>query len=233
MSKNNLHLLKIMVMTLSKAEENYLKAIFKIAEKENKSVSTNAIARQLNTTAASVTDMLRKLSEKELITYEKYKGVSLSTSGNKMATNLIRRHRLWEVFLVNKLRFAWHQVHDIAEELEHIYSEELIARLDAFLDYPKFDPHGDPIPNAEGKFTIRNQTALAELFAGQNGIVLGVKDSKDDFLKYLTDMQIKLGSAIKIQKITPFDKSMQIIIDERTEAVISHQVAMNLLVRIQ
>lgn len=220
-------------MTLSKAEENYLKAIFKIAEKENKSVSTNAIARQLNTTAASVTDMLRKLSEKELITYEKYKGVSLSTSGNKMATNLIRRHRLWEVFLVNKLRFAWHQVHDIAEELEHIYSEELIARLDAFLDYPKFDPHGDPIPNAEGKFTIRNQTALAELFAGQNGIVLGVKDSKDDFLKYLTDMQIKLGSAIKIQKITPFDKSMQIIIDERTEAVISHQVAMNLLVRIQ
>ncbi|MBK9151884.1 MAG: metal-dependent transcriptional regulator [Saprospiraceae bacterium] len=220
-------------MTLSKAEENYLKAIFKIAEKENKSVSTNAIARHLNTTAASVTDMLRKLSEKELITYEKYKGVSLSTSGNKMATNLIRRHRLWEVFLVNKLRFAWHQVHDIAEELEHIYSEELIARLDAFLDYPKFDPHGDPIPNAEGKFTIRNQTALAELFAGQNGIVLGVKDSRDDFLKYLTDMHIKLGSAIKIQKITHFDKSMHITIDERTEAVISHQVAMNLLVRIQ
>lgn len=220
-------------MLLSIAEENYIKAIFKIAEKEKKSVSTNAIAKHLSTTAASVTDMLKKLSEKDLVHYEKYKGVSLSNQGNKIATHLVRKHRLWEVFLVSKLRFGWHQVHEIAEELEHIDSDELIARLDAFLDYPKFDPHGDPIPNADGKFTIRNQISLSELYIHQSGIVLGVKENQSDFLKYLTELHIKLGSVIRIIDITLFDKSMKIMIDEKFEASISHQVAQNLLVKRQ
>jgi DtxR family transcriptional regulator, Mn-dependent transcriptional regulator len=216
---------------LTSTEENYLKAIFKIAEREKKAVSTNAIAKQIGTTAASVTDMLKKLSEKELIHYEKYKGVSLTLTGNKSATHLIRKHRLWEVFLVNKLRFAWHQVHDIAEELEHIDSEELIARLDAFLDYPKFDPHGDPIPNADGRFTLRNQISLSDLPLGQAGIVLGVKESDAEFLKYLTKLNIKLGSEIVITSITEYDRSMKIIIDNKHEEVITQKVSQSIFMK--
>lgn len=219
------------MLMLSPTEENYLKAIFKIAEKEKKSVSTNAIAKHLVTSAASVTDMLKRLSEKELIHYEKYKGVSLTLTGNKVATNLIRKHRLWEVFLVNKLRFAWHQVHDIAEEMEHIDSDELISRLDAFLDYPRFDPHGDPIPNAEGKFTLRTQTSLSEMLATHKGILLGVKEHQTDFLKYLTKIHIKLGSEITILEIIDFDQSMKIHIDNKHEITISKQISQNLLMR--
>jgi len=218
-------------MMLSSTEENYLKAIFKIAEKEKKSVGTNSIARQMATTAASVTDMLKKLAEKDLINYEKYKGVTLTATGNKSATNLIRKHRLWEVFLVNKLRFSWHQVHDIAEELEHIVSEELISRLDAFLDYPKFDPHGDPIPNADGKFTLRNQMTLSDMSLFQSGIVVGVKDHQTEFLKHLTKINIKLGTEIKIMEITDFDLSMKIDIDGKSEAVISKTISQNILMR--
>lgn len=216
---------------LSVTEENYLKAIFKIAEKDKKSVSTNAIAQHLHTSAASVTDMIKKLADKELIHYEKYRGVNLTHKGNKSATNLIRKHRLWEVFLVNKLRFAWHQVHDIAEELEHIDSDELISRLDAYLDYPKFDPHGDPIPNAEGKFTLRNQISLSDLVPQQTGKILGVKESGAEFLKHLTKINIKLGSDVKVQHITPFDQSMEILIDGKHHSVISHQISQNLLVK--
>ncbi|MGB4959945.1 MAG: metal-dependent transcriptional regulator [Saprospiraceae bacterium] len=216
---------------LTRTEENYIKAIFKIAEKEKKSVSTNSIATHLNTTPASVSDMIRKLSEKNYILYEKYKGVHLTLTGNKTATHLIRKHRLWEVFLVSKLRFAWHQVHDIAEELEHIDSDQLISRLDAYLDYPKFDPHGDPIPNAEGKFTLRTQMSLAELLITQSAIVLGVKDHHAEFLKYLTKINIKLGSEIKIIDINMYDKSMSIQIDQKYDEVVSKEVSTNLLVK--
>lgn len=218
-------------MNLSPTEENYLKAIFKIAEKEKKAVGTNSIANQMDTAAASVTDMIKKLAEKDLINYEKYKGVSLTPAGNKAATNLIRKHRLWEVFLVNKLRFAWHQVHDIAEELEHIVSDELILRLDAFLDYPKFDPHGDPIPNAEGKFTLRTQMSLSDMTVFQSGVVLGVKEHQTVFLKHLTKLNIKLGSEIKILEITDFDLSMRINIDNKYEEVISKTISQNLLMK--
>ncbi len=216
---------------LTATEENYLKAIFKIAEKEKKTVSTNAISRQLNTTAASVTDMLKKLADKDLIHYEKYKGVTLTGAGNKTATNLVRKHRLWEVFLVNKLRFAWHQVHDIAEELEHIDSDELISRLDAFLDYPKFDPHGDPIPNAEGKFTLRTQMSLSDMSVLQGGIVLGVKEHQTEFLKHLTQINIKLGSEIKITAINEYDQSMHITIDNKHSEVISKMISQQLLMK--
>ena len=141
----------------SETEENYIKAIFKITEKNQGAATTNAIANHLSTSPASVTDMLKRLSTKDYFHYEKYKGVYLTSKGIDMATQLIRKHRLWEVFLVEKLKFSWDQVHDIAEQLEHIDSDELIVRLDDYLDNPKYDPHGDPIPNAEGKFTIRNQ----------------------------------------------------------------------------
>jgi DtxR family transcriptional regulator, Mn-dependent transcriptional regulator len=197
---------------LSFTEENYLKAIFKISEREKKSASTNSIAKHLETTAASVTDMLKRLAEKELINYEKYKGVTLTNEGIKIATSLIRRHRLWEVFLVEKLRFDWQHVHDIAEELEHIYSEELIARLDAFLDYPRFDPHGDPIPNAEGQ-------------------VIGVKEHSNAFLKYLNQIKVKPGIEIQIIERIEFDGSLKIKVDKKDVHSISDIVGQTLLVK--
>jgi DtxR family Mn-dependent transcriptional regulator len=155
----------------------------------------------------------------------------LTPTGNKAATHLIRKHRLWEVFLVNKLRFAWHQVHEIAEELEHIDSEELISRLDAFLDYPKFDPHGDPIPNADGRFTLRNQINLSDMSVTQTGIVLGVKESETEFLKHLTKINIKLGSEITILGKTDFDQSLRISIDTKYEEVISQKVSQSILMK--
>jgi len=213
------------------AEEDYLKAIFKIAEKEKKAVSTSSISKFMKTSPASVTDMMKKLADKELIHYQKYKGVTLSSLGSKIATQLTRKHRLWEVFLVNKLRFGWHQVHDIAEKLEHVDSEDLINRLDDFLDYPKFDPHGDPIPNAEGKFTIRTQWAVSELLIGHSGLLLGVKEHDSSFLTYLNDLNIKIGSQIKVLDKIKYDHSQRILIDNRTETVISKAVAQNLFVK--
>ena len=218
-------------MPLSTAEENYLKAIFKISERAQKSASTNAIAKHLKTSAASVTDMLKRLAEKKFINYEKYKGVTLTAEGSKLATQLIRKHRLWEVFLVKKLRFTWDQVHDIAEQLEHIQSKELIMRLDAFLDYPKFDPHGDPIPNADGKFTIRSQTPLSEMHKGQVGSLVGVKEHTSEFLQYLNSQNIKLGTIFSINETMPYDKSMRIELDHKREIMITQLVAQNLLIK--
>jgi len=218
-------------MSLSSVEENYLKAIFKISERAQKSASTNAIAKHLDTSAASVTDMLKRLSEKKFINYERYKGVTLTAEGSKLATQLIRKHRLWEVFLVKKLRFTWDQVHDIAEQLEHIQSNELIMRLDAYLDYPKFDPHGDPIPNADGKFTIRNQTPLSDMHKGQVGSLVGVREHQSDFLRYLNSQNIKLGTTISILETMPFDKSMRVELDNKREILITNMVAQNLLIK--
>jgi DtxR family Mn-dependent transcriptional regulator len=216
---------------LSPTEENYLKAIFKVNEREKSSVSTNALAKQLNTTAASVSDMLKKLAAKSMISYEKYYGVTLTQEGNRIATALIRRHRLWEVFLVDKLRFSWHQIHDIAEELEHINSDELILRLDAYLNYPKYDPHGDPIPNADGKFTLRSQTPLSELSINQSGILVGVKEHSTAFLQYLDEHRIKLGTKIKIVACYDFDRAMKIEIDEDNLATFSESVCNSLFIR--
>ena len=216
---------------ITHTEENYLKAIFKIAEREKNAASTNSIAAVLNTSAASVSDMLKRLSEKELIHYKKYKGVTLTPMGSKIATNLIRKHRLWEVFLVSKLKFSWDQVHDIAEQLEHIQSDELVNRLDNFLDRPKFDPHGDPIPNAEGKFTIRNQNPLSELTAGERAVVIGVKEHDTEFLQYLNSIKIKLGTTIEIMKIVNYDRSMHVKLDQGLIITLSDQVSSNLLVK--
>jgi len=159
---------------ISEAEENYLKAIFKISEKEDRPVSTSAIAAEMNTSAASVTDMIKKLSEKALVLHEKYRGVVLTDAGSGIAKKLIRKHRLWEVFLVNKLDFSWDEVHAIAEQLEHIHSDRLIERLDDFLGFPRFDPHGDPIPDAEGNMVLRKQVLLSELKEGNSCVIVGV-----------------------------------------------------------
>jgi DtxR family Mn-dependent transcriptional regulator len=218
-------------MVLTSTEEQYLKGIFQLSEKDKKSVSTNALALQLNTTPASVTDMLKKLEQKELIHYKKYFGVSLTQTGSKAAIAVLRRQRLWNTFLMTKLRFGWHQVMDISDELEHIHSNELTNRLDAFLDYPKFDPFGDPVPNAEARLTIRQQIPLLDMPIGQNCILLGVREHDPEFLKHLTNIHIKLGCIIHISRKSAFDHSMQIIIDNKYDEIISEKVAQLILVK--
>ena len=176
--------------------------------------------------------MLKRLSEKELIIYEKYRGVTLTKEGSQIATNLIRKHRLWEFFLVEKLEFSWGDVHEIAEELEHVQSDMLIERLDSYLGHPKYDPHGDPIPNAEGKFTIRAQRSIDGFEVGKKGLLLGVKEHNKEFLDYLNKLNISLGSQIEIMEKNSYDGSMMIRINENEIHLVSEKVCKNLLIKI-
>lgn len=218
------------ILTTS-AEENYLKAIFKVAEKEPGPVLTNALAAAMGTSAASATDMLKRLSDKQLVAYEKYRGVTLTEAGSQLATALIRKHRLWEVFLVDKLGFAWDEVHDFAEQLEHVQGEHLTERLDDFLGHPRFDPHGDPIPDAQGRWIRRPQARLATLAPGQRGVVTGVDDHSSAFLQYLDELGIGLGVEIKLIERTAYDQSTKVGIGAG-ESILSEKVCQNLFVRI-
>lgn len=217
---------------LSHSEENYLKAIYHLSLIEDSGVSTNAIAQKMNTKASSVTDMIKKLSEKELIDYQKYQGVTLTSDGKMRAKMVIRKHRLWEVFLVEKLDFSWDEVHNVAEELEHIKSEKLINKLDAFLGFPKEDPHGDPIPNANGEIFISEKFLLNEMEASQICICVGVKDTSSEFLQYLDRQNIALGKIIIVKSKESFDNSMVIEVNNN-EIMISNKIANNILVKRQ
>jgi DtxR family Mn-dependent transcriptional regulator len=213
-------------------EENYLKAIFKLEERGAEKISTTAIAEIVSTAPASVTDMLKKLAEKKLIRYEKYQGVSLTAIGKKVAVEIIRKHRLWEMFLVDKLEFRWDEVHDIAEQLEHIQSDLLIKRLDQFLGKPKFDPHGDPIPDEKGYFHSQKTIPLSEA-KESNVIVVGVIDHQSSFLQYLDKNGLSLGKKIKVKEIIEYDNSMNISINNsKTILHISFEVAKNILVSV-
>jgi len=216
-------------MTFS--EENYLKTIYHLTAISDGEVSTNAIAEKMETKASSVTDMLRKLAEKNLVNYKKYQGVSLTEKGNLSAKMIVRKHRLWEVFLVEKLDFSWDEVHDVAEQLEHIKSEQLINKLDDFLGNPTEDPHGDPIPDAKGRMVKMEKQLLSELAVNQTGICVGVKDSSSEFLKYLDKQEIALGSKIEILSKETFDSSNRIKVDSK-ELTISHKIATNLFVKL-
>lgn len=212
-------------------EENYLKAIYKIAEKiDNEGVSTNEIASAMSTKAASVTDMLKKLADKSLIDYKKYQGVRLTNKGEKVAVDIIRKHRLWELFLVDKLGFKWDEVHDMAEQLEHIQSDELIDRLDSYLDFPKYDPHGDPIPNKSGVFASKKMLELYDMPVGYKGNISGVSDHSPVFLKHLEKIGITLGVEIKVEDKNQFDNSFWISVANTDPIFISKEVAKNLLV---
>lgn len=212
-------------------EENYLKAIYKLVEQQGDAVTTNSIARQMNTKAASVTDMLKKLSEKKLIHYQKYKGVTLSERGEKVALSIIRKHRLWEMFLVEKLNFKWDEVHEVAEQLEHVNSDKLIEQLDKFLDFPKTDPHGDPIPDARGRLKSNHSAPLSSFQKDDYCMVSGVIDHQPDFLRYLDDSGISLGDEISIKEVDSFDRSLQIQINNQHKRFISKQIADNILVQ--
>ena len=215
-------------MTLS--EENYLKTIYHLTTLLQSEVSTNAIAEKMETKASSVTDMLKKLADKDLIHYKKYQGVSLTEKGQLSAKMIVRKHRLWEVFLVEKLDFSWDEVHDIAEQLEHIKSDKLINKLDDFLGNPTEDPHGDSIPDANGKIIKKEKLLLSDLKENQCGICIGVKDSSTEFLKYLDKQAIALGSKIEFLSKEAFDLSLRIKVDEK-EITISNKIANNLYVK--
>ncbi|HTH82924.1 MAG TPA: metal-dependent transcriptional regulator [Mucilaginibacter sp.] len=212
------------------AEENYLKAIYHLSLNDS-NVSTNQIAAALNTKAASVTDMLKKLSDKALINYAKYQGVTLTESGEKVAVHIIRKHRLWEYFLLEKLDFKWDEVHEMAEEMEHISSVELIDRLDKFMDYPRYDPHGDPIPDRDGNFKKHELKPIAVLQVNESGVISGVRDHSAPFLQYLEKQNLTIGKKIKVIEIIDYDHSM-ILQVEQNQTHISREVAKNLLIAI-
>ncbi|GAB4410871.1 MAG: metal-dependent transcriptional regulator [Microscillaceae bacterium] len=216
---------------LSLTEEDYLKAIYHLSEHApERGISTNEIARKIDLSAASVSDMLKKLAQKDLIHYVKYQGVTLTEMGRKQALYLVRKHRLWETFLVDKLHFSWDEVHEIAEQLEHIQSRTLIERLDAFLDYPSFDPHGDPIPNQKGEIVAQKRISLKNAPLSQPLQVIAVEESSPLFLKHLNKLSIQIGTALRVLERSEYDESLEIVLSEDKILMISKDVAENIYV---
>lgn len=214
-------------------EENYLKAIYKLSyEQKQSETSTNAIAEELDTRAASVTDMLKKLAEKQLVNYEKYKGVSLSDEGKSVALQVVRKHRLWEVFLHDKLDFGWEEVHEIAEQLEHIQSDRLINRLDDYLGNPKHDPHGDPIPDKSGALFIENYLPLNKVTSGQACILTGVSDHSTSFLKSVEKWGLGIGTCLTPGDKNEYDGTLEVELPNGEKIVIGQKSAAHILVKI-
>jgi DtxR family transcriptional regulator, Mn-dependent transcriptional regulator len=214
---------------LSFTEENYLKAIYHLSAGGTKTVLTNELAEAMSTKAASVTDMVKKLSVKDLVSYEKYYGVKVTTKGKASALSVIRKHRLWETFLVRKLGFAWDEVHEVAEQLEHIQSTHLIDKLDEFLGFPKTDPHGDPIPDGKGRVKIQPQIELSEIKAGYQGVIACVRDSDSNLLRYLDKIGARPGVRIKVMVKEDYDDSMEVMVDGK-KVFISKEVSKQILV---
>ena len=215
---------------MTRSEENYLKTIYHLGNFGEQFVNTNAIAEQIETKASSVTDMIKKLSDKRLVDYKKYQGSKLTNIGKKTALSVIRKHRLWEVFLVEKLNFSWDEVHEVAEQLEHIESDKLTNQLDAFLGFPTHDPHGDPIPDRDGKFSKMNKILLSKAEPDKVVECVGVKDSSVEFLQYLDKNGITLGTRICVVSQEPFDKSMTVKINNK-QLTISKIVTENIYVK--
>ena len=216
-------------MKFSVSEENYIKNIYHL-QQQSELVNTNSLANELHTKPASVTDMLKKLQIKNLLDYEKYKGFRLSTKGNKVAINIVRRHRLWEYFLVAKLGFEWDKVHAIAEELEHVSNQELIQKLDSFLNYPQTDPHGDPIPDGNGKMPVIRQLSIADVAEKKNVLVSSVGNQSPAMLELLNHYHINIGTELKIIQRFSFDGSVEIKVGKYATCIISNPVAKNIFV---
>jgi DtxR family Mn-dependent transcriptional regulator len=217
------------IMSQSFTEENYLKAIYKLSRRSDKGVSTNALAERMETKASSVTDMLKKLAAKKLVNYEKYQGVTLTKKGQQIAVDIIRKHRLWEVFLLEHLGFGGEEVHQVAEELEHINSETLIDRLDKFLGYPKYDPHGGPIPDSKGVFPEPKRVKLDELEVGRKTKVMGITEHSDAFLAHLKKLGMELGTEFYLRERFDFDRSVEVELNGKT-VQLSYDVAKNIFV---
>ena len=215
-----------MALNYTTSEENYLKAIFHL-QGEDGTVTTNELAERLQTRPASVTDMMKKLHAKKLLHYKPYYGFSLSPEGKKIAVHVIRRHRLWEFFLAEKLKFEWNEVHELAEELEHVSSRQLIDRLDEFLGFPPFDPHGDPIPDSKGKIRNINKIALIDLPLHRQAEVCQVTNQSDEMLELLNHKNISIGTRLEVKKHFEFDHTIEIKI-KGTTSTISEQLAKNI-----
>ncbi|MCB9223481.1 MAG: metal-dependent transcriptional regulator [Crocinitomicaceae bacterium] len=217
---------------LSHSEENYLKEIFHLSGELHEKVSTNALAERLNAKASSITDMLKKLGEKKLVSYQKYKGCSLTQKGEQIAIYIIRKHRLWETFLVNKLNFGWDEVHDVAEQLEHIRSVKLINSIDELLNFPKYDPHGDPIPDKDGNINyMESKISLSETAVKSKVEVVSVDEDSMALLKYLDEIKISIGTILTIHNRISFDESMEVQIAGGNKMNISKKVADSIGVR--
>ena len=216
---------------MTSSEENYLKVIYHLSVVSPKGVNTNAIAGMLETKASSVTDMLKKLSEKDLVKYKKYQGASLTEKGTLTAKMIVRKHRLWEVFLVEKLGFSWDEIHEIAEQLEHIDSDQLIQRLDSFLNYPKFDPHGDPIPDQTGMMPSTTQCKLTVAPLDTPLFLTSVSEDSALFLQHLDKLGLTIGVRIVVLSVNAFDHSLQISINAQPPIFITSLVAQNVWVR--
>lgn len=214
------------------AEENYLKAIYTLHEKSGAMVTTSELADSLKVSAASVTDFIKKIAAKKLVTYEKSKGVKLTDTGKMVAVNIIRKHRLWEVWLVDKLHFKWDEVHDIAEQLEHVVSDELINHLDKHLGYPATDPHGDLIPDAKGRFAKNMSKPLLECKTGDKVKFMGVTNHSNEFLQYLTKNNLHLGDEITVEFVESFDSTFSVKVNRRDNKTFSKEVVKNLLVTV-
>jgi DtxR family Mn-dependent transcriptional regulator len=218
------------MVNYSSSEENYIKSIYHLQEHQDM-VTTNALAAELSTRPASVTDMLKKLKQKKLLHYEKYQGFRLSPEGKKVALGIIRRHRLWEYFLSVKLQFTWDEVHEVAEELEHVSSKKLVDKLDEYLGFPRFDPHGDPIPDQHGKIHPARQVLLSEWPMGETAEVSGVGDQSPDMLEILRHRQIGIGTKLDIRKKFSFDDSIEVKIRNLPPFTISKQLAEQIWVK--
>lgn len=217
--------------SLSFTEENYLKAIFHLADESNEAVTTNGLSDSLNTKPATVSDMIKKLARKEFVDYKKYQGVNLTPSGRSAALKIVRKHRLWEVFLVDKLHFNWDEVHEIAEQLEHVNSPLLVQRLDDFLGNPKVDPHGDPIPDINGNFQSGPKILLSEMISTEVGVIIGVTDDDPKLLQYLDKVKIRLGLKILVLDKIEFDGSIQIQYEEEPPLFLSATISQHLTIR--
>ena len=218
------------MLTLSHTEENYLKAVYHLSGDTDEFISTNAIAAEVQTAAASVTDMIKRLASKGLLEYKKYRGVKLSDTGKPEALKLIRKHRLWETFLVNKLGFRWDEVHEVAEQLEHIKSPLLVASLDKYLGHPTTDPHGDPIPDKNGRITIPETVPLPRFKANRETTVIGVKQDGAAFLRYLDKIGVNIGCKVRVLDCMEFDGSVEICINGEKDVFLSKEVSENIMV---
>jgi DtxR family Mn-dependent transcriptional regulator len=213
----------------SSSEENYLKAIYALYSKESGKVSLKSIAEKLDNNPASVIDMLKRLTAKKLVLYDKSKGAKLTEKGMKLALAIVRKHRLWEVFLSEKLGYSWDEVHDIAEQLEHVTHKDLAEKLDEFLGFPEYDPHGDPIPKSDGKLPAESGVLLSEFEIGKSGTVAAVNDATTAFLKYLIQLKIGIGTKIKVVDVVEFDESMNIIVDKADKINVSKKFSESIL----
>ena len=218
------------MLNFSTSEENYIKAVFHLQGKQDV-VTTNAVAEKLHTRPASVTDMMKKLKAKKLLHYQPYQGFKLSQEGKKVALDVIRRHRLWEYFLAEKLKFNWDEVHVVAEDLEHVSSKKLIDKLDEYLGFPEFDPHGDPIPDSYGKMKTSQQVSLIELPMNKGAEVCRVVNQSPEMMEALKHNNIRIGTKLEVKKKFDFDNSIEIKLKNQSAFIITEQLAKNILVK--